>query len=139
MRRTVSNARVRLQERGRLPPSLWPVAEASQYLAGSFLEVTIGQKVRSCRRQRGITLAERARAAGLSLGMMSKIEIRTISASLSTLQALSQALVIPLTALFRTSDAGRQDPPFARAGMRERMEPGASRSSHHENLLSYLG
>ncbi|MBB4651003.1 transcriptional regulator with XRE-family HTH domain [Aminobacter niigataensis] len=48
-----------------------------------------------------MTLVELARAAGLSLGMMSKIENGIISASLSTLQALSRALGVPLTSLLR--------------------------------------
>lgn len=114
----------------------WPNAAAAQHSAGNFLEVTIGREVRSHRRQLGITLVELARAAGLSLGMMSKIENGIISASLSTLQALAQALGVPLTALFRTFDDVQRDPLFVRAGVKERVGRGSPR---HQNLFTYLG
>lgn len=135
MTRAGSRICVSPHERG-LPQVPWPHAAADQHSAGNLLEVTIGREVRSHRRQLGITLVELARAAGLSLGMMSKIENGIISASLSTLQALSQALGVPLTALFRTFDGVQCNPMFVRAGMKGRVGQDAP---SHQNLFSYLG
>ena len=64
------------------------------------LEVAIGREVRAYRRQRGITVADLAELTGLSIGMLSKIENGNTSPSLTTLQALSHALSVPLTAFF---------------------------------------
>jgi len=101
VKRTALDRCVHPRKRSPEPPSLWTDAQAEQYPAGNFLEVSIGREVRACRRKLGMTLVELARAAGLSLGMMSKIENGIISASLSTLQALSRALGVPLTSLLR--------------------------------------
>jgi len=72
--------------------------------AGNRLEMAIGREVRACRRRHGMTIIELARAAGLSLGMMSKIENGIISASLTTLHQLSRALAVPLSALLKPSE-----------------------------------
>lgn len=71
---------------------------------GNRLEMAIGREVRACRRRHGMTIIELARAAGLSLGMMSKIENGIISASLTTLHQLSRALAVPLSALLKPSE-----------------------------------
>ena len=64
----------------------------------NMLEVAIGREVRSFRKKLGITVADLARVTGLSLGMLSKIENGVTSASLTTLQRLSRALGVPVTA-----------------------------------------
>jgi transcriptional regulator with XRE-family HTH domain len=64
----------------------------------NHLEVAIGREVRAFRQQLDMTVMELAKAAGLSTGMLSKIENGGISPSLSTLQALSRALHVPVTA-----------------------------------------
>ena len=56
------------------------------------LERAIGHAVRERRKQLGLTSADLAAATGLSPGMLSKIENGNISPSLTTLQALAQAL-----------------------------------------------
>jgi DNA-binding XRE family transcriptional regulator len=73
----------------------------------NHLEVAIGREVRAFRQQLDMTVMELAKAAGLSTGMLSKIENGGISPSLSTLQALSRALHVPVTAFFRRSRASR--------------------------------
>ena len=65
------------------------------------LELAIGHEVRTLRKKLGLTVTDLANATGISSGMLSKIENGNISPSLSSLQALSGALGIPLTALFR--------------------------------------
>ncbi len=71
------------------------------------LPVAIGQAVRRLRRQRDLNLAELADAADISLGMLSKIENGAVSPSLSTLNAVSQALAVPLASLLRVDEGGR--------------------------------
>ncbi len=87
------------------------------------LEMAIGHEVRTYRKKLGITVADLAQATGMSIGMLSKIENGNISPSLTTLQALSKALGVPLTAFFR----GFEEPnsaSFVKAG-----EGGQSRTS----------
>jgi ribosome-binding protein aMBF1 (putative translation factor) len=61
----------------------------------------IGDRLREERRRLGLTLQDVADRAGLSLGMISKIENAQTSPSLRTLARLSQALEIPVTTFFR--------------------------------------
>src|SRR5688500_10213309 len=77
-------------------------------------EVSTGREVRCVRSKRGITLAGRAAAAKLSPGMLSKIENGLTSPSLGTLQTLSAALGVPVTAFFRRYEE-RRDAVFVRA------------------------
>lgn len=67
----------------------------------ALLQAAIGRAVRDCRRKHDINGANLAKAAGISLGMLSRIETGAVSPSLSTLQALASALGIPVTALLR--------------------------------------
>ena len=62
-----------------------------------------------------LTIAELASLANLSIGMLSKIENGNASPSLSTLQALSDALNIPVTAFFRKFEE-RHNASFVKAG-----------------------
>jgi len=65
------------------------------------LELAIGHEVRTLRKKLGLTVTDLANATGISSGMLSKIENGNISPSLSSLQALSGALGIPLCTLPR--------------------------------------
>ncbi len=65
------------------------------------LEAAIGRQVRQFRQQLDKTVVELARQAGLSPGMLSKIENGMTSPSLATLNALATALGVPVTSLFR--------------------------------------
>ncbi|QOF70827.1 helix-turn-helix transcriptional regulator [Aminobacter sp. SR38] len=71
------------------------------------LQVLIGREVRKYRRKHEITATELAHAAGISLGMLSKIEKGIISPSLGTLHSLSEALAVPISALLRRAQAER--------------------------------
>jgi transcriptional regulator with XRE-family HTH domain len=68
---------------------------------GKLLEEAIGLEVRRFREKLGITISELAKSADMSAGMLSKIENGATSPSLSSLQALSKALQVPVTSLFR--------------------------------------
>jgi transcriptional regulator with XRE-family HTH domain len=104
----------------------------------NVLEVAIGREVRAFRKKLGITVSDLSRATGLSLGMLSKIENGVTSASLTTLQRLSRALGVPVTALFRRFEEKR-DAVFVRAGQGLVIERRGTRAGHQYQLLGFSG
>jgi len=102
----------------------------------NHLEVAIGREVRAFRQQLDMTVMELAKAAGLSTGMLSKIENGGISPSLSTLQALSRALHVPVTAFFRRFEEDRPAT-FVRAGEGLKIERRGTRAGHQYELLGH--
>lgn len=104
----------------------------------NLLEVAIGREVRAFRNKLGITASDLARAADLSLGMLSKIENGVTSASLTTLQRLSKALGVPVTSLFRRFEE-RRDAVFVSAGKGLQIERRGTRAGHQYQLLGHTG
>ena len=102
------------------------------------LEVSIGREVRAFRTKLGITVADLAAAAKLSPGMLSKIENGLTSPSLDTLQTLSAALGVPVTAFFRRYEE-RRDAVFVRAGQGLVIERRGTRAGHQYQLLGHTG
>lgn len=100
------------------------------------LEVSIGRKVRLLRQRLQITATELAAEAGLSPGMLSKIENGGASASLSTLQALARALNVPLTSFFADFEE-RRDCSYVRAGQGVLIERRGTKSGHLYELLGH--
>jgi DNA-binding XRE family transcriptional regulator len=100
------------------------------------LEVAIGHQVREFRMKLGMTVADLGRQAGLSAGMMSKIENGVTSPSLSTLQALSRALNVPVTAFFRKFEEQR-DATFIKNGQGLVIERRGTRAGHQYQLLGH--
>jgi DNA-binding XRE family transcriptional regulator len=83
------------------PGSYSPTREQ---LAAQRLETLIGLEIRSLRKSRDLTVAELGAAAGISTGMLSKVENGAISPSLATLHALAMALSVPITRVFTRID-----------------------------------
>lgn len=100
------------------------------------LEMAIGREVRSLRKQHDMTVTELANLAGLSSGMLSKIENGLTSPSLSTLRALAGALNVSLTALFRKFEE-RRDATFVRAGGGLNIQRRGTRAGHLYQLLGH--
>lgn len=98
------------------------------------LETAIGREVRERRQKLGMTVAELAKAAGMSAGMLSKIENGVTSPSLGTLQSLAQALNLPVAGLFRRYDEQRQAT-YTPAGEGMRIERRGTRCGHLYELL----
>lgn len=105
-------------------------------LRAPSLEAAIGHKVRVLRRRHQITAAHLAGQAGLSPGMLSKIENGMTSPSLATLQSLSQALNVPLTAFFADFEE-RYDCSYVRAGSGVAIERRGTKAGHHYQLLGH--
>ena len=100
------------------------------------LEAAIGRQVRSLRKKLDMRVTELAKLAGLSSGMMSKIENGLTSPSLSTLSALSGALNVPVTALFQQFEEAH-DATFVPAGQGLKIERRGTRSGHQYLLLGH--
>jgi transcriptional regulator with XRE-family HTH domain len=100
------------------------------------LEMAIGREIRNFRKKMDLTIADLAKLAGLSSGMLSKIENGNASPSLGTLQALSRALNIPFTAFFRKYEEER-DASYVRAGQGLVIERRGTRAGHEYRLLGH--
>lgn len=102
------------------------------------LEVAIGREVRAVRQQLGITVADMAENSGLSVGMLSKIENGMTSPSLTTLQALSDALGVPISQLLKRFEQERMAVQV-KHGEGVSAERRGTRAGHQYQLLGLLG
>ncbi|MCU4652764.1 XRE family transcriptional regulator [Roseibacterium sp. SDUM158016] len=100
------------------------------------LETAIGRKVRALRQGLDVTLADLARSAELSVGMLSKIENGQTSPSLSTLKALAQALNVPISMFFQDFEE-RSDCSFVPAGQGVRIDRRGTKAGHVYELLGH--
>lgn len=100
------------------------------------LESAIGREVREFRRKLNMTVSELAALANMSTGMLSKIENGQTSPSLATLQELSRALQVPVTAFFRKFEEER-NATFVKAGMGLTIERRGTRAGHQYQLLGH--
>jgi len=107
-------------------------------IAERNLEAAIGREVRSFRRQQAMTVADLAQVTGLSIGMLSKIENGVTSPSLTTLQVLSHAFSVPVTAFFKSYEE-RRDVQHVKAGDHIEIERRGTRAGHQYNLLGHIG
>lgn len=102
------------------------------------LEAAIGREVRAFRRQQGLTVADLAGITGLSIGMLSKIENGNTSPSLTTLQVLSHAFSVPITAFFKGYEE-RREVHHVKAGEHIEVERRGTRAGHQYNMLGHIG
>ncbi len=100
------------------------------------LEVSLGRRVRLLRQRLQITATELATEAGLSPGMLSKIENGGTSPSLATLQALARALNVPLASFFADVDE-RRACSYVRAGQGALIERRGTKKGHRYELLGH--
>lgn len=98
------------------------------------LESWIGAQVRDLRTALNMTMSDLARAASISVGMLSKIENGQTSPSLATLQGLAGALNIPLATFFERYDEKREAS-YVKAGEGLTIERRGSKSGHLYQLL----
>lgn len=99
----------------------------------------VGERVRDARRALGLTMAQFAETAEISLGMVSKIEHGQTSPSLSTLTRLAHASRVPITAFFRGLDE-EHDVVIVRSGERMEILHEGTREGHvYEDLGSLRG
>ena len=104
----------------------------------NILEVAIGHEVRNYRQKAGMTVADLSRRTGLSIGMLSKIEHGNTSPSLTTLQSLSNALSVPVTAFFRQFE-DVHDAVHTQTGQGIDVDRRGTRAGHQYALLGHIG
>jgi transcriptional regulator with XRE-family HTH domain len=78
----------------------------------------LGEKLRVLRSERGLTLAQLAKRAGVSVSFLSQLERGTNHASIETLRKIVQALEVPLFHIFISE---HEDPLVVRREARKRM------------------
>lgn len=100
------------------------------------LEQALGHHVRAIRHDLDLTVSDLASAAGISVGMLSKIENGLISPSLSTLQAIAGVLNVPISTLFTTFEEKR-DCSYVPAGGGVRIERRGTKVGHLYELLGH--
>ena len=104
--------------------------------AGRDLAAKIGAEVRQQRKNQDMTTAMLADSAGLSQGMLSKIETGQTSPSLATLSSLAEALAVPLSSFFSASEKSR-DVSYVPAGEGIQIDRRGSRAHHIYQLLGH--
>lgn len=104
--------------------------------SANVLIESIGREVRRAREKLNMTIKELAKASGLSAGMLSKVENGSTAASLYTLQSLSSALQVPVTALFRGYEELRTAT-YVKAGQGLSIERRGTRAGHQYQLLGH--
>ena len=100
------------------------------------LEAAVGSQVKAMRQAVGVTMADLARSASISVGMLSKLENGRSSASLATLQRLAVALNIPIASFFAQVDEKREAT-FVQSGEGLPIERRGSRKGHLYQLLGH--
>ena len=90
-------------------------ADGAESLSAEQVCSVVGERVRTIRRDLGLTMAQFAEAAEVSIGMLSKIEHGRTAPSIATLNRLARAGNVPITALFRGLDE-EHDAVIVRAG-----------------------
>jgi len=116
--------------------SLGLIADTTAGVGTEDLEKAIGAEIRRHRRRADMTLLALAQRAGLSQGMMSKIENGQTSPSLATLAALAEVLAIPLSSLFTPLERSR-DVSFVAAGNGLEIDRRGTRAGHVYELLGH--
>lgn len=111
-------------------------SEAPNELSGRTLLSNVGFQVRRLRKSIDLTVDELGAAAGISKGMLSKIENGSISPSLGTLEALARALNSPISQLFAETDE-RRDCSFVKSGAGVRIERRGTKAGHLYDLLGH--
>jgi transcriptional regulator with XRE-family HTH domain len=136
--KTADRSKARADDLRRIRSPLKQNPHAMRDVREMVLEVAIGREVRSVRKKLGITVAELAAAASISVGMLSKIENGNTSPSLTTLQALARALGVPVTSFFLGYEEERSAV-FVKAGEGVDVERRGTRAGHQYNLLGHIG
>lgn len=96
----------------------------------------VGANLRTLRVAQGLTLAEVARRAGISQGMLSRLETGAVSPSLETVASLATALGTELAALFKSSTQRASDAQFVRSGEGLEVVRRGTKRGHTYHLLA---
>lgn len=101
------------------------------------LERYLGNTIRDIRQQHGLTIADVATLAGISRGMLSKIENAQTATSLETLSRLSHALGVSLATLFRSYDVRAGSAQLVKKDEGMEVVRRGTKRGHTYHLLAY--
>lgn len=101
------------------------------------LERYIGNTVRDIRQKHGLTIADVSNLAGISRGMLSKIENAQTATSLETLSRLAQALGVSLATLFSGYDDRVGSAQLVKSGEGMEVVRRGTKKGHAYHLLAY--
>ena len=104
---------------------------------GKSLDRYLGNVIRELRLKENLTIAEVAAQAGISRGMVSKIENGQVSTSLETLSKIAQALGVSLAHLFRHYNMPSGGAQLVKSGEGMEVVRRGTRRGHTYHLLAY--
>ncbi len=105
--------------------------------SGRTLAQFLGTAIHDLRAEHKLTIAEVAERAGISRGMLSKIENAQTATSLDTLEQVANALGVSLSHLFRNYGAPQGDAQLVKRGEGMEVVRRGTRRGHTYHLLSY--
>lgn len=119
-----------------LPPDK-PEAIAAEEGTDRSLYRHLGGTIRELRQEDHLTIADVAAQAGISRGMLSKIENGQAATSLDTLSRVARALGVSLAHLFRYFDVPSGGAQLVRSGAGMEVVRRGTRCGHTYHLLAY--
>jgi len=125
-------ARTASRRRARRKPAAAPLAPAPR-----SLERYLGQVVRALRQRDHLTIADVAAQAGISGGMLSKIENGQAAMSLETLARLAQALGVSISQVFRDYELPAGGAQLVKANQGMQVVRRGTKRGHTYHLLAY--
>lgn len=109
-------------------------ADKFQSEPADTLDIKVGRAIKSLRSLEQLTLADLAERSGVSVPMISKIERGQVSASLSTLDALAQAVGVPVANFF-SDTVEKAEISFVRSGEGVTVQRTGSTYGHAYRLI----
>ena len=115
-----------------IPDQLEPTAVTSP-----LLTLALGSAVREMRQRHKLTIAQVSEQAGISRGMLSKIETGQITPGLDSLSRIARALGVSMSMLFRHYDAPTGSAQHVKKGQGMEVVRRGTKSGHSYELLAY--
>jgi transcriptional regulator with XRE-family HTH domain len=103
----------------------------------SSLEEAVGVAIRELRQRNGLTIAQVSEQAGISRGMLSKIETGHTSAGMDTLARIARALGVSMSMLFSKYDVQPAMAQHIKRGAGMEVVRRGTKSGHTYHLLAY--
>ncbi|RZF26713.1 XRE family transcriptional regulator [Paraburkholderia sp. UYCP14C] len=101
------------------------------------LERYLGATIRELRQRHGLTIAQVSEQAGISRGMLSKIENAQTSTGLDVLNRIANALGVSMSTLFRRFDVPEGGAQLVKKGEGMEVVRKGTRRGHTYHLLAY--
>lgn len=101
------------------------------------LEESVGSAIRQLRLRDGLTIAQIAEQAGISRGMLSKIETGSTMAGMDTLARIARVLGVSMSMLFSKYDATAATAQHVKSGAGMEVVRRGTKSGHTYHLLAY--